>query len=459
MNDESGHKSQFTNHLPRSPVPEPRIADSRRNSMYRAAFEASRDAILLVEGNRIVDCNEAAVEMFEAVTKEGLLNSSPSDFSPKTQPEGTPSIELSQQRIEEARTRGSALFEWTHRTLRGRIFLAEVLLSRVDTDDGILIQGVVRDISERRETELALQRTNEQLEHFRTLVEDAIDQSRIGLFILDDQFCIVWASQPVEAFMGIKASEAVGADKRELVRSSIRQVFEDGDRYVRNTETAYENGTHLQGRIYHVLPRRGLEERWLEHESYPITSGAYAGGRIDIYRDLTERVKLENELSHRATHDYLTGLLNRQQFEVLLDQEIFRARRYESPLSVIMFDVDRFKTINDNLGHAAGDVVLKELARELKKWVRESDSVARWGGEEFTLMLPDCGLRDAERMAEHLRGRVLEVTFSADIHHLTISLGVAAYRHNESRRELLRRVDDALYTAKQKGRNRAVVAM
>lgn len=429
---------------------------SRKNSIHRVAFEASRDAIVLLENDRLVDCNAAAVEMFDAVTKDGLLDSSPADFSPSTQPSGGSSQALARARIHEALTRGSALFEWTHRTLLGRTFLAEVLLSRVNTEDGVLVQGVVRDISERRETELVLQRTNEQLEHFRTLVEDAINQSRIGLFILDEQYRTVWISRPIEEFMGIKTSEAVGVDKRDLIRNPISTLFEDGNRYIRNTETAYDTGAHLEGRVYHVLPRNGLEERWLEHQSYPITSGAYAGGRIDIYRDLTERIRLEHELSHRATHDYLTGLMNRQQFEILLDREISRSRRYESPLSLIMFDLDHFKRINDDLGHDAGDKVLQQIARELRKCVRESDSLARWGGEEFTLVLPDCGLEDAARTAEHLRGRVMELDFGKNVGSITVSFGASRYRGKESRRELLRRVDDALYSAKQQGRNRVV---
>lgn len=179
--------------------------------------------------------------------------------------------------------------------------------------------------------------------------------------------------------------------------------------------------------------------------------------RIDICRDLTERVRPGHELSHRATHDYLTGL-NRQQFGVLLDREIRRVRRSGSPLSLIMFDVDRFKIVNDNLGHEAGDEVPKLLSRELARGIRASDNLARWGGEEFILMLPECGAVDAGRMAEQLRRRVLELDFGAAIDHLIVSLGVACHHPEQSARELLRRIDDALYTAKQEGRNRVVVA-
>jgi diguanylate cyclase (GGDEF)-like protein/PAS domain S-box-containing protein len=426
-------------------------------SIYHAAFEASRDAIVLLDGDRFVQCNQAAVEMFEAVTKAGLLDSSPSDFSPSTQPDGRSSQELSRLHIAEALARGSAMFEWTHRTLGGRSFLAEVLLSRVDTDDGVLVQGVIRDISARRATERTLQRHKVQLEHFRALVEDAINHSGIGLFILDRDYRIVWISRPIESFLGINAPDVLGTDKRDVIGHTLSHVFEDGERYVQNTRIAYENGTDLEGRVYHVAPSSGLKERWLEHGSYGITSGAYSGGRIDIYRDLTDRVRLEHELSHRATHDYLTGLLNRQQFEVLLDREIARARRLQVPLSLLMFDVDHFKAINDSLGHDAGDQVLKQLADEMSRCVRDSDSLARWGGEEFTLVLPECDARDAGRIAEHLRGRAMELNCGGEIDQLTISVGVARCRDNESRRDLLRRVDDALYTAKQSGHNKVVV--
>lgn len=428
----------------------------RDNAIYRAVFEASRDAILLIEGNRIVDCNEAAVNLLEAVSKEAMFDSRPSDFSPPTQAGGRLSEELMQEYLAESMEEGSVMFEWIHRTLRGRMFICEVLLSRVETGDGPLIQGVVRDVSTRRAMERELRHSNQQLEHFRALVEDAIDQSDIGLFILDAEYRVVWASRPIEQFMGIDPSRILGVSKHKLIEKTIRHLFENGDRYVRNVNLAYRSGTSLEGRTYHVLPTDTLQERWLEHRSYPIESGAYAGGRIDIYRDMTERVRLEDELSHRATHDYLTGLLNRQQFEVLLDQEIHRTQRYGTPLSVVMYDVDQFKSINDTLGHEAGDDVLKRLATEPRGHMRATDRLARWGGEEFMLLLPDCQFNDAVRMAERIRTTVREMKVDGSDGNLTISAGVTQYREGESRRSLLKRLDDALYRAKQRGRDRVV---
>lgn len=426
------------------------------DAIYHAVFEASRDAVLLIEDEHVVECNAAAVEMFEAISKETLLGSRPSDFSPRTQPTGETSADLCRERLHEAKEQGTAMFEWVHRTLRGRTFISEVVLSRVDTDEATLVQGVIRDVSGRRRIEDNLRRTNQQLEHFRTLVEDAIDQSGIGLFILDAEFRIVWVSQPIRQFMGIDPADALGVDKRSLIEHTIQHLFENGDRYVRNIDAAYNENTSLEGRTYHVIPTRTLEERWLEHQSYPIMSGMYAGGRIDIYRDVTDRARLEDELSHRATHDYLTGLLNRQQFEVLLDQEMYRAQRYGAPLCLGMFDIDQFKSINDTLGHEAGDRVLKRLAAEPRKCIRSTDRLARWGGEEFMLLLPDCSLDNATRTMEALRARIDEMKIDEDTAHLTISVGVTQYVKGETRRNLLKRLDDALYSAKKRGRNRVV---
>jgi len=426
--------------------------------LYHAAFEGSRDAIVLLEGERFVECNAAAVAIFGAVTKDVLMHARPADFSPARQPDGSPSEKLARKHIDDAKRQGSARFEWTHRTLDGKVFLCEVLLSRIEIDGRTLIQGVIRDITSRRQMERALHETNKQVEHFRALVEDAIDQSGIGLFIIDRDYRIVWVSQPITGFMGIDTGQAVGEDMRAVVRDEMRGLFHDGDRFVRSVIAAYDNNSRIEGRIYRVLPQHGLAERWLEHQSYPITSGHYAGGRIDIYRDLSDRIKLENELSHRATHDYLTGLLNRQQFEVLMEQEILRTTRYDTPLSLIMLDIDGFKHVNDTWGHDTGDRALKHLAKCLRGAIRSMDSLARWGGEEFMLMLPECSLENAAQMAENLRQRIQCEPFGDGVDKLTISLGVTRYEPSESPRDVLKRADDALYSAKQRGRNRVVVA-
>jgi len=174
---------------------------------------------------------------------------------------------------------------------------------------------------------------------------------------------------------------------------------------------------------------------------------------VGTVRDITDQRALERELEHRANHDGLTGLLNRRAFEPQLNQSVARARRSGEPLSLLMFDIDHFKTVNDTYGHQVGDEVLRTLADEVAHRLRESDILARWGGEEFIVLLPETDLAGARTVAESLRRTVAESRFPG-CGALTISLGVAAYQDGEGGSELTRRADEHLYAAKRHGRNR-----
>lgn len=161
---------------------------------------------------------------------------------------------------------------------------------------------------------------------------------------------------------------------------------------------------------------------------------------------------------HAATHDALTGLFNRREGTDRLATEYARFRRTGNPFSVVLVDIDHFKNINDTLGHDTGDIVIRGVAERLVSGSRKVDSVIRWGGEEFLLILPGAGEQQALGMAERIRdvltrspieahGRPLEIT---------CSFGVAEVREKDAIQELLRRADDRLYHAKTTGRNRIV---
>lgn len=165
--------------------------------------------------------------------------------------------------------------------------------------------------------------------------------------------------------------------------------------------------------------------------------------------------RYQRRLEQMAATDALTGLINRQACELIFRQSMLEAGRNGEPLSVILFDADFFKQINDTLGHLAGDRVLQELARLAKNSVRESDAVSRWGGEEFLVTLRDCPLDNALAVAEKLRLAVAEHDFGLQDSGLTvtISLGVAQYQPPESGSDLFARADHSLYLAKKNGRN------
>jgi diguanylate cyclase (GGDEF)-like protein len=164
-------------------------------------------------------------------------------------------------------------------------------------------------------------------------------------------------------------------------------------------------------------------------------------------------------MADRARLDGLTGLVNRRTFQEYLDRLVSRCRNLREPMSVILFDVDHFKRVNDTWGHLAGDAVLKELAALLQHAVRPTDLLARYGGEEFGLLVPYTTVVEAVVVAERMRTNVAghRFVFSGQLIPVTISLGVADLVHQiESSDALLQAADKALYAAKQQGRNRTV---
>ena len=164
------------------------------------------------------------------------------------------------------------------------------------------------------------------------------------------------------------------------------------------------------------------------------------------------------EIYRLMTVDGLTQLFNRRYFNETLEREINRCKRYERPLSLVIFDVDHFKLINDEFGHVAGDALLRQLATVVKSRVRREDILARVGGEEFAGILPEVGLAGALATAEKIR-EVVEstgMTFEDNVMPCTISLGVAELAGNDDPKALYARADAALYRAKQSGRNRVM---
>jgi len=174
-------------------------------------------------------------------------------------------------------------------------------------------------------------------------------------------------------------------------------------------------------------------------------------GYIAFYLNIDKEVRFERE----ATTDYLTGLCNRAKFDALFHDELIRAQRYRHSFSLILADIDHFKTVNDDYGHLVGDAVLKEFAQLLSQHIRQTDSVARWGGEEFIILCPNTDNDGAVQLAEKLRHVIQEYVFTS-IGHKTASFGVATYHPQWDGLDLFRNVDKALYQAKDTGRNKVV---
>lgn len=177
-------------------------------------------------------------------------------------------------------------------------------------------------------------------------------------------------------------------------------------------------------------------------------------GYIAFYQNIDDKVQYK----HNAQIDFLTGLYNRSKFEETMTKILYAAHAQENhkPFSLIMADIDHFKEVNDIYGHDTGDIVLKEFSLLLAQQIRQEDTLARWGGEEFIILCPHTPMQEAASLAERLRFHTDQFLFSI-IGHKTASFGVAQYRPHMDAKKLFLEVDQALYAAKQAGRNKVMI--
>lgn len=213
---------------------------------------------------------------------------------------------------------------------------------------------------------------------------------------------------------------------------------------------------YFQGRVTGLIVVAN-KPRWLTHEDARLLSVFANHTSIAV-----ANLNLYQEIQQHAVRDGLTGLYNYRHFRQQIERIVQQARRYGSPLSMLMIDLDKFKTYNDSYGHLSGDTILKEIAALLLAHTRSSDLVVRYGGEEFVVLLPETGEEQAHGVGEKIRQVIEEHPFTLATGEmpksLTISVGVASAVGEITADALIQRADDALYRAKESGRNRVILS-
>lgn len=303
---------------------------------------------------------------------------------------------------------------------------------------------------ERRTAELLTEmRERKQAESFLRMLVNASGEA---LFGVDKNGRCNFCNPMAVRLLGYGgADEILGVSLLALIQS---QKHEGDDESPVGACRALKYGEHVHEENAQFIRADGSEFP-VEYRSHPIYADGEIVGAVISFSDITQRQESQARIWHKATHDMLTGLPNRDLLNDRLDTAIAQARRYNGQVAVLFVDLDRFKDANDRLGHDAGDAILMETARRMEACLRETDTVARLGGDEFLVVLPLVESRDrAERVANKIVEQLSRpFELKAGRAQISASIGIAFYPDDaDNKDKLLRVADHAMYRAKDSGR-------
>ncbi|HEY0633776.1 MAG TPA: diguanylate cyclase [Gammaproteobacteria bacterium] len=396
---------------------------------------------------------EAHVKWFARVNRTLLFHTPPADLDIAVHPEQLCSFGRWYQSVESPELRSDPLFiaigeihRRVHQSAKQLLLKSNTqkAISRADYDAFVLHSNALRDGA--KQLRLTLKR-NQRLAS--TLMLKVFENANEGVIITDPQGRILRVNHAFSRLTGYREEEVIGQSTNLLYSGRQDEAF-----YRRMWQQLHESG-HWEGEIWNRRKGGDIYLEWLSIAAVK-DSGGSTSHYVAIFSDITRAKENEQQLRQLAHFDQLTQLPNRILFMDRLHQAMAMARREGKQVAVLFLDLDGFKAVNDSLGHAAGDELLRQVARRLKENLRESDTVSRFGGDEFTIVLPEVGGRDgittiAAKLIEAVARPYLIAGHSA---HITTSLGISLYPDMaDSSEKLIAQADLAMYHAKNHGKD------
>ena len=410
------------------------LSESERK--YKALFDDSRDGIALLSiDGKFIDANQQYLTML-GYSREELLHLSYEDCTPKR----WHAIETQIVENQLFKRGYTDEYEKEYVDRNGRVFPVSIKASLLYGEYGEIIGmwGTARDITERKQAENKL-----------LLAARVFENSGEGIVITDRNRTVVSINSAFSKITGYGLEELYGQPLQ------FHAAGANDDSFLQTLWQAAETGGYWEGEIRYRHHDGNHRTVWLTLRQVKEANGTVAN-YIGHLTDISERRAWEEHFRYLSEHDYLTGLPNRTLFQDRLQQAILQSERSGEKLAVAFMDLDRFKNINDSLGHHIGDKLLHAVSERLKQCVRSSDTISRQGGDEFILLLTGLHRReDAIQIVEHIQTAVADVYLIDDYEfNITSSVGLSLFPDDGNDHDaLIKNADAAMYQAKAAGRN------
>lgn len=415
-------------------------ADARRQSeeKYSLLFETANDAIILFDDDKIVDCNIKTIDLFDA-PREQIIGKGAIYFVSLSQVREKEAPQLIRENFDAAINGEPRSREWILQTYNGREFPAEISLNGFTLKEKTYVMAIVRDITERKKAEEELRKLS------RT-----VEQSPSMVIITDPSGIIEYVNPKFSEVTGYSLEEITGKKPSILKSGHTTQAI-----YRELWETILE-GDEWRGEFHNKKKNGDLFWEYAYISSIKSPEGGIEHF-VAVKEDITKRKEYEDKLIHQANYDSLTDLPNRVLLQDRLHLTIERVKNQDSVIVGMLVDLDNFKKINDTVGHDIGDKILKETAARLLACVSESDTVARFTGDKFFIILQDIEKAvEAESVADKILSSIARpFCVNDDEFLITASIGLTVCPEDgDNPHVIFRNAEAAMYLSKDEGRNR-----